>query len=171
MMRCGAPAGPAPEGGEGRRVLTNPKKASVIRPLAFLALLVLKYKICYLRRSSYRRVPVKITTPETAVLKLLWDLTNGQEGRPIRIARRELVRTIQNVQGAGVPVYRSQNLAGVETALVGDIRLLEVFGFVKTYSNQVWLTGAGELAARDLEFSDEAKSKLATAGIASARPT
>lgn len=102
---------------------------------------------------------MNVASPEKALLKVLWDVTNAN-GRPPGVPLAELAERVEAIQRAGVSVYASGTLADILDELHTDALLLETLGFLILRGDQVELTGAGELFAGNLHFPEWAITSM-----------
>jgi hypothetical protein len=93
-----------------------------------------------------------VSTPESVLLKLLWDLKKAN-GRPPGVSAHELARRVQAMQSAGVIVYPSREVEDLECSLFDDLSELEARGMLRWQAEHVAdLTTYGGMVASSLEY-------------------
>jgi hypothetical protein len=102
---------------------------------------------------------MNVASPEKALLKVLWDVTNAN-GRPPGVPLEELAERVGAIQRAGVSVYASDAAADILDELRTDAMLLQTLGFLTLQDDRAELTGAGELFAGNLRFPEWARTSM-----------
>jgi hypothetical protein len=92
-----------------------------------------------------------VTTPDKALLKVLWDAV-AANGRPAKVTFEELLARIRELHRVGVIIYPVGDDRALRSAVRADAELLAAWGLAEVAVDGAELTGAGELIGGSLSF-------------------